>query len=123
MENKNGPRKSFDDNVFIPWGLHPVKSWVVSELQERGQDYGLKNKDWEYTYSEAYANRAFGFISALRHTKGEFAGQRFNIQPFQEFFIILTAILKSLVRLSFNPHSAAIKLSIFILSLNFVLPS
>jgi phage terminase large subunit-like protein len=47
----------------------------------------LKNKDWEYTYSEAHANRAFGFISALRHTKGEFAGQRFNIQPFQEFFI------------------------------------
>jgi len=45
MENKNGPRKSFDDNVFIPWGLHPVKSWVVSELQERGQDYGLKNKE------------------------------------------------------------------------------
>jgi phage terminase large subunit-like protein len=47
----------------------------------------LKNKDWEYTYSEAHAKRAFGFISALRHTKGEFAGQRFNIQPFQEFFI------------------------------------
>ena len=47
----------------------------------------LKNKDWEYTYSEAYATRAFNFISALRHTKGEFAGQRFNIQPFQEFFI------------------------------------
>jgi len=47
----------------------------------------LKNKDWEYTYSEAHANRAFNFISALRHTKGEFAGQRFNIQPFQEFFI------------------------------------
>ena len=47
----------------------------------------LKNKKWEYVYSEAHANRAFGFISALRHTKGEFAGQRFNIQPFQEFFI------------------------------------
>jgi phage terminase large subunit-like protein len=47
----------------------------------------LKNKDWEYTYSEAHATRAFNFISALRHTKGEFAGKRFNIQPFQEFFI------------------------------------
>ena len=47
----------------------------------------LKNKKWEYVYSEAHANRAFGFISALRHTKGEYAGQRFNIQPFQEFFI------------------------------------
>jgi len=23
----------------------------------------LKNKDWEYTYSEAYANRAFNFIT------------------------------------------------------------
>jgi phage terminase large subunit-like protein len=45
----------------------------------------LKNKDWEYTYSEAHANRAFNFISALRHTKGEFAGQRFNIQPFRSF--------------------------------------
>ena len=47
----------------------------------------LENSSWEYCYSEAMANRAYGFISALRHTKGEFAGQRFNIQPFQEFFI------------------------------------
>jgi len=47
----------------------------------------LKNNKWDYVYSEAHANRAFGFISALRHTKGEYAGQRFNIQPFQEFFI------------------------------------
>jgi phage terminase large subunit-like protein len=47
----------------------------------------LKNKKWDYIYSEVHANRAFGFISALRHTKGEYAGQRFNIQPFQEFFI------------------------------------
>jgi phage terminase large subunit-like protein len=47
----------------------------------------LNNLSWEYCYSEAMANRAYGFISALRHTKGEFAGQRFNIQPFQEFFI------------------------------------
>jgi phage terminase large subunit-like protein len=47
----------------------------------------LKNNDWEYYYSEEKATRAFSFISALRHTKGEFAGQSFNIQPFQEFFI------------------------------------
>jgi len=47
----------------------------------------LKNNDWEYVFSEEKATRAFSFISALRHTKGEFAGQRFNIQPFQEFFI------------------------------------
>ncbi len=47
----------------------------------------LKNKDWEFYYDEQMAKRAFGFISALRHTKGEFAGQRFMLQPFQEFFI------------------------------------
>jgi len=47
----------------------------------------LQVNDWEYYYSEEKATRAFSFISALRHTKGEFAGQRFNIQPFQEFFI------------------------------------
>jgi len=47
----------------------------------------LKNTKWEYIYSETHAARAFAFISALRHTKGEAAGQKFNIQPFQEFFI------------------------------------
>lgn len=47
----------------------------------------LKRKDFDYYYSETHANRAFAFISALRHTKGEYAGKRFNIQPFQEFFI------------------------------------
>ena len=47
----------------------------------------LQVNDWEYYFSEEKATRAFSFISALRHTKGEFAGQRFNIQPFQEFFI------------------------------------
>jgi phage terminase large subunit-like protein len=47
----------------------------------------LKRKDFDYFYSEPHANRAYAFISALKHTKGEYAGKRFNIQPFQEFFI------------------------------------
>lgn len=47
----------------------------------------LKNTQWEYIYSETHAARAYAFIGALRHTKGESAGQKFNIQPFQEFFI------------------------------------
>jgi Phage terminase-like protein, large subunit len=45
----------------------------------------LKNTKWEYIYSETHAARAYAFIGALRHTKGEAAGQKFNIQPFQEF--------------------------------------
>jgi phage terminase large subunit-like protein len=45
------------------------------------------DKDWDLVYDEARADKAFAFISALRHTKGESAGKRFNIQPFQEFFI------------------------------------
>jgi hypothetical protein len=31
------------DDIFIPWGLHPVKPWVIEELKKRGEDYGLKN--------------------------------------------------------------------------------
>jgi phage terminase large subunit-like protein len=45
------------------------------------------DKDWDFVFDEARADKAFAFISALRHTKGESAGKRFNIQPFQEFFI------------------------------------
>jgi phage terminase large subunit-like protein len=47
----------------------------------------LKNKDCEYTYSEAHATRAFNFISASGIPKENLLGKGFNIQPFQEFFI------------------------------------
>jgi hypothetical protein len=30
-----------DDSTFIPWGLHPLKNWVVDELKNRASDYGF----------------------------------------------------------------------------------
>ena len=38
-------------------------------------------------YDESKVNRAIKFISLLRHTKGEFARQQFNILPFQKKII------------------------------------
>lgn len=31
------------NDIFIPWGLHPVKSWVIEELKKSGQEYGFTN--------------------------------------------------------------------------------
>lgn len=33
--------QSSDPKTFVPWGLHPVKDWVVDELIKRGSDYGF----------------------------------------------------------------------------------
>jgi len=30
-----------DQDTFIPWGLHPIKPWVIKELQDRSNDYGI----------------------------------------------------------------------------------
>jgi hypothetical protein len=30
-----------DTETFIPWGLHPIKPWVIAELQNRSGDYAL----------------------------------------------------------------------------------
>lgn len=30
-----------DQETFIPWGLHPIKPWVIKELQNRSNDYAL----------------------------------------------------------------------------------
>jgi hypothetical protein len=30
-----------DPDTFIPWGMHPIKPWVIKELQDRSNDYGL----------------------------------------------------------------------------------
>jgi len=30
-----------NENTFIPWGLHPVKPWVIDELKKRGKEYGF----------------------------------------------------------------------------------
>lgn len=29
------------DNTIIPWGVHPIKPWVVDELKKRSTDYGI----------------------------------------------------------------------------------
>jgi hypothetical protein len=36
--NTLGP---IDQDTFIPWGLHPIKPWVIKELQNRSSDHGL----------------------------------------------------------------------------------
>lgn len=46
----------------------------------------IEPRDYEI-YNDA-ADRAVNFINGLRHTKGKFAGQRFNLRPWQEFKII-----------------------------------
>lgn len=30
-------------DTFVPWGLHPVKPWVVSELKSRATEYGMNS--------------------------------------------------------------------------------
>ncbi len=44
-----------------------------------------QNEDYPYYFDTDEALRGLSFIISLRHTKGELAGQRFNLQPFQAF--------------------------------------
>ena len=41
MATETNPPKPVDQDTFIPWGLHPIKPWVIKELQNRSNDYGL----------------------------------------------------------------------------------
>lgn len=44
-----------DQDTFIPWGLHPIKPWVVTELQNRSSDYGFNGTDKRNTVKTAWA--------------------------------------------------------------------
>lgn len=53
----------------------------LSDL-ETGKDRGLY-------FDESEAKRAIHFFTNLRHTKGAYARKRFNLQPFQAFFLAM----------------------------------
>ena len=46
-------------------------------------------KDWEYYFDEVLAQKAIDFFQVCRHWKGEWAGERINLEPFQQFHISL----------------------------------
>lgn len=58
--------------------------WVKLAVQRHKND--LK-KLMAYHFDEEEADRAIKFFSLLKHTKGEWAGKRFNLKPFQAFII------------------------------------
>ena len=43
------------------------------------------DKGWYFDRKSA--QRAIGFIEKLKHTKGEWAGQRFKLEPWQQFVL------------------------------------
>lgn len=43
--DSNTSTATVDQDTFIPWGMHPIKPWVVKELQNRSNDYGLSGAD------------------------------------------------------------------------------
>ena len=57
--------------------------WVKLAVKRHASD--LKSK--RYSFDKKEADRAIKFISLLKHTKGEWAGKTFNLQPFQAFII------------------------------------
>lgn len=48
-----------------------------------------KRKHNKYYFSEEWANAAINVVCELRHTATDFAGKKFNLQPFQAFIIAM----------------------------------
>ena len=53
----------------------------LSDLKKRGK--------WPFCFDETQAEQALSFIRLLRHTKGEFGGQKFQLQDNQAFFFAM----------------------------------
>jgi phage terminase large subunit-like protein len=49
----------------------------------------LQKSDFDYEFNEEKANRAISICKILRHTKGEFRGIPFDVQPFQGFILAM----------------------------------
>lgn len=49
----------------------------------------LQKKDFIYTFDESKAQRAIDIVKKLRHTKGEYRGKPFDLQPFQAFVLAM----------------------------------
>ncbi|MFI5117188.1 MAG: terminase large subunit [Terriglobales bacterium] len=58
--------------------------WTRAACQRQRDDLV---RDWEYTFEAAAADDVCDFLELLTHIKGEFAGQAFHMEPWQEFIV------------------------------------
>ena len=46
-----------------------------------------ENNDWKWVFDERFAQHVLNFAETLKHTKGSFAGEPIELEPFQIFLI------------------------------------
>ncbi|MDO5531415.1 terminase large subunit [Sutterella sp.] len=71
-------------------GKQPACKWVKLACQRQKDDLKRWAKSGLYVWDKAKASRVCQFIELLTHTKGELAGQKIRLEPWQVF--ILTTV-------------------------------
>jgi phage terminase large subunit-like protein len=65
-------------------GTHLTGELIKLAVKRHVED--LK-KDWDYYFDEEHAKKAIGLAEICRHWKGEKAGQRITLEPWQRFYL------------------------------------
>lgn len=86
MRDYVGIANGYIDDVLS--GKIPACHWVKAACARQKRD--LKNGVPGFRFSTGFATKICGFVEYLRHVKGELAGQRIRLEPWQVF--ILTTV-------------------------------
>jgi len=64
-------------------GKESCCKWVSKAVERHVNDL----KEDKYVFNQAQGEKAIGFAKLLRHTEGKWAGEQFNLQPWQAFIL------------------------------------
>ena len=72
--------------AMVVWGLIPASSWVLKSCERYFDD--IENQEaLGIEFCITSAQKVIDFFSKLKHSKGEWAGQVFRLEPWQEFIL------------------------------------
>jgi phage terminase large subunit-like protein len=80
--------RAYADEVLS--GRITANRWTKAACQRQRDDLARQDSDWPYRFDSDAAAGVCGFLSRLKHVKGEKGGQRFVIEPWESF--ILTTV-------------------------------